>query len=88
MTNLLKPAMLEKYKIQLCKTLGGYFKRYPLGALRSRNKGGIMTQRISREEMKENFRKQQMLQRARLKRKYKIKKYIERINAERRSKGY
>ena len=33
MTNLLKPVMLEKYKNQLCKTLGGYLKGYPLGAL-------------------------------------------------------
>ncbi len=47
-----------------------------------------MTQRISREEMWENYRKQRMLEKARAQRKYKMKKYIERINAERRSKGY
>jgi|LULM01.1.fsa_nt_gb hypothetical protein len=52
------------------------------------NKGETMTQRISREEMWENYRKQRMLEKARAQRKYKMKKYIERINAERRSKGY
>ena len=35
------------------KTLGGYFKRYPLGALRSRNKGETMTDKSKEQQLKE-----------------------------------
>ena len=57
--------------------------------LRYENKQGRNndTKKIKRRNV-ENYRKQRMLEKARAQRKYKMKKYIERINAERRSKGY
>ena len=43
---------------------------------------------ISREEAIENFRRQQRINRAKSKWNMKMKQQIERINAERRRKGY